>query len=677
MSFITDNNNNTTDIEYTQMTYNDYKNTVGTSIYTYYPEIAGYYKSNYTNSEKDENNYCQFISPTETIKFVPDYDNRYVDIIWLYDETDAGYLEFTENDTFKFITKLNIQKWVLVVNNELRGYSPVENNTTANQITDTLPEDFNIDNEFENVNTVYTTIFNHDFVFYDKNNDENSETPVFVNKIRPYVIMRDGDKLYLLNYKFSILATYTYNNPLSFQTLTGNNVTVGFNINDYPVIDHSIQFDERQVNLPVLNSNQRFDMINDRVIFWNNYSTSNQRIYTGYKTYRALFNVIAVLGIYFRIKNHDQLYLGYMDKSGQTTGEILTDNFETSYNYDKTNINNFTEYIPPITPDNNNDDKIDKIDYGTQTSLNINQFVSAYILDGVNLQNLANEFKNPTTPIPEGDTPFDSIISLKKYPFNVKNHTIMNQSENIILSKWDTNVSAQKINATETLINIGSFSIDRKYNNFLDYEPYTTCEIYLPFADYIPINLNKCMGSTINIDMIWDIDGNIKYLILCEDLLIGEINATLASSQILTAINSGLKSLQDLQNTVTIAGGLGGVVGSALAGSYTGVAISGLATFSGIINSIANQNTNYSTQKGQPQSDVSQKTILDFVLHITRPIVNIPKNYGSTIGYVLNETKVLSELSGFTVCDNPIINVTATDVERDEIYNALQKGVIL
>lgn len=678
MSFITDNNNNTTDIEYTQMTYNDYKNTVGTSIYTYYPEIAGYYKSNFTDTEKDENNFCQFISPTETIKFTPDYDGRYVDIIWLYDETDAGYLEFTENDSFKFITKLNIQKWILVVNNQLFGYTPVENGITANQITDTLSEDFNIDNEYENINTVYITIFNHDFVFYDKNNDENSESPVFVTKIRPYVVMRDGDKLYLLNYKFGIYAAQTFNNPLSFQTLTGYNITVGFNIDNYPVIDHTIQFDERKIDFPTLNSNQRFDMNNGRVIFWNNYSANYQRIYSGYRTYRALFNVIAVLGIYFRIKNHDNLYLGYMDRSGQTTGEILTDNFESSYNYDKTNINNFNEYTPPVTPEASDTDNIDEINYGTQTSLNINQFISAYILDGVDLQNLSNEFKNPTNEIPTGDSPFENIISLKKYPFNVLNHTITFEPSNIILSKWDTNVSAAKINATQTLINIGSFTIDRKYNNFLDYGPYTTCEIYLPFADYVPINLNKCMGNTINIEMIWDIDGNIKYLILCDNLLIAEINANIASSQILTAINSGLKSLQDLQNTITIASGLTSVAGSAVAGSPVGIVSSAISTVSGVVNAVTNQNTNYSTQKGQSQSDVSQKTILDFVLHITRPIVKIPKNYASTVGYILNDTKVLSELSGFTVCDNVIINnINCLNNEKTEIKNLLETGVIL
>lgn len=342
------------------------------------------------------------------------------------------------------------------------------------------------------------------------------------------------------------------------------------------------------------------------------------------------------------------------------------------------NDTNIHDKITIETTDVSNDDKIDNINYGTQTSLNINQFVSAYVLDGVDLQNLSNEFKNPTNEIPSGDTPFDNIISLKKYPFNVKNHVITYEPSNIILSKWDTNVSAQKINATQTLINIGSFFIDRKYNNFLDYEPYTTCEIYLPFADYVPINLNKCMGNTINIEMIWDIDGNIKYLILCEGLLIAEINANLSSSQTLTAINSGLKSLQDLQNTITIASGLTSVAGSAVAGSPIGIVSSAISTVSGVVNAVTNQNTNYSTQKGQSQSDVSQKTILDFVLHITRPIVKIPKNYASTIGYILNDTKVLSELSGFTVCDNVIINnINCLNNEKTEIKNLLESGVIL
>lgn len=377
------------------------------------------------------------------------------------------------------------------------------------------------------------------------------------------------------------------------------------------------------------------------------------------------------------LKNYSDVFLGEMLENGITTGNFLVgDEIDKSNTPNKNGSTDDINYKPIF--DVSNDDIIDNFQYGTQTSLNINQFVSSYVLDGVDLQKLSNEFKNPTNEIPSGDTPFDNIISLKKYPFNVKNHVIMYEPSNIILSKWDTNISAQKINATQTLINIGSFTIDKKYNNFLDYEPYTTCEIYLPFADYVPLNLNKCMGNTINIEMIWDIDGNIKYLILCEGLLIAEINANLSSSQTLTAINSGLKSLQDLQNTITIASGLTSVAGSAVAGAPIGIVSSAISTVSGVVNAVTNQNTNYSTQKGQSQSDVSQKTILDFILHITRPIVKIPANYASTIGYILNDTKVLSELSGFTVCDNVIINnINCLNNEKTEIKNLLESGVIL
>lgn len=428
--------------------------------------------------------------------------------------------------------------------------------------------------------------------------------------------------------------------------------------------------------------------------------TSTYINYTFKKLYKIgyVYKKLAELGLYFSgnkgvvvgsvvkylegltpetLMNRDDTYLGEMLEGGLTTGNFLRGaEIADSKSPNKTGSNVDINYKPSF--DVSNDDIIDNFQYGTQTSLNINQFVSSYVLDGVDLQKLSNEFKNPTNEIPSGDTPFENIISLKKYPFNVLNHTITFEPSNIILSKWDTNVSAPKINATQTLINIGSFTIDRKYNNFLDYEPYTSCELYLPFADYVPINLNKCMGSTIDIKMIWDIDGNIKYLILCEDLLLSEINTNIASSQILTAINSGLKSLQDVQNVFTIASGVTGMVGSAISGNVFGVVSSYVGTISGVVNAVTNQNQNYTTQKGQPQSDVSQKTILDFILHITRPIVKIPKNYASTIGHILNETKVLSELSGFTVCDNVIINnINCLNNEKAEIKNLLETGVIL
>lgn len=478
-------------------------------------------------------------------------------------------------------------------------------------------------------------------------------------------------------YKTDFLNTTEYTNQ---QYIYPSQINT--DIEFYP--DTTIQYDSNYQEILWENNNEI-------VLAKFNAQTTQYLSFVLYSYYSAqhVWRYLASFGLYFANSRDDivdilpddlhkngNIYVGEMKDNGLTTGNFLYgENLAKSKNPNITGSSDEIEYVPIF---DDNEDKIDKFEYGTQTSLNINQFVSSYVLDGVDLQNLSNEFKNPTNEIPTGDTPFDNIISLKKYPFNVKNHTITFEPSNIILSKWDTNVSASKINAAQTLINIGSFTIDRKYNNFLDYEPYTTCEIYLPFADYVPINLNKCMGSTININMIWDIDGNIKYLILCDNLLIAEINANLASSQILTAINSGLKSLQDLQNTITIASGLTSVVGSAVAGSPVGIVSSAISTVSGVVNTVTNQNTNYSTQKGQSQSDVSQKSILDFVLHITRPVVKIPKNYASTVGYILNDTKILSELSGFTVCDNVIINnINCLNNEKTEIKNLLETGVIL
>lgn len=478
-------------------------------------------------------------------------------------------------------------------------------------------------------------------------------------------------------YKTDFLNTTEYNNK---QYIYPSQINT--DIEFYP--DTTIQYDSNYQEILLENNNEivlaKFDV-----------QTSSYLSFVLYSYYSAqhVWRYLASFGLYFANSRDDieyilpddlhknsNIFVGEMRDNGLTTGNFLYgENLAKSKNPNITGTSDEIEYVPIF---DDNEDKIDKFEYGTQTSLNINQFVSSYVLDGVDLQNLSNEFKNPTNEIPTGDTPFDNIISLKKYPFNVKNHTITFESSNIILSKWDTNVSASKINAAQTLINIGSFNIDRKYNNFLDYEPYTTCEIYLPFADYVPLNLNKCMGNTINIDMIWDIDGNIKYLILCDNLLIAEINANLSNSQTLTAINSGLKSLQDLQNTITIVSGLTSIAGSVVAGSPVGIVSSAISTVSGVVNTVTNQNTNYSTQKGQCQSDVSQKSILDFVLHITRPVVKIPKNYASTVGYILNDTKILSELSGFTVCDNVIINnINCLNNEKTEIKNLLETGVVL
>lgn len=54
-------------------------------------------------------------------------------------------------------------------------------------------------------------------------------------------------------------------------------------------------------------------------------------------------------------------------------------------------------------------------------------------------------------------------------------------------------------------IDYGPLMIDHKYNNFLDYAPYTIADIYLPYVGYKQLDINRWMGRSLGVYYIIDI----------------------------------------------------------------------------------------------------------------------------------------------------------------------------
>lgn len=65
-------------------------------------------------------------------------------------------------------------------------------------------------------------------------------------------------------------------------------------------------------------------------------------------------------------------------------------------------------------------------------------------------------------------------------------------------------------------------------------------------------------------------------------------------------------------------------------------------------------------------------------LIIQRPVQSLSSNFQLEEGYPLNAKETLSDLSGMTICSNPILTgLTCTDEEKSEVYSILTSGVIL
>lgn len=207
------------------------------------------------------------------------------------------------------------------------------------------------------------------------------------------------------------------------------------------------------------------------------------------------------------------------------------------------------------------------------------------------------------------------------------------------------------------------------HGNFLDYPPYTSVSIYIPFIGIVPIDGNMVVGRTIRIYGAVDvIAGTIHYNVFVQTpskdwSLIGSYEGKCGVDIPLALDNSMQNSTNILKMAADVTMGICTKNPSSLLNVGNGI-------FTEPINNLGAQTTN--TTYYNPNS---------CALIMQSAIGFIPDNYGRTVGYMWGKSSKLSELSGLTICKNPRIgnfdDNTPTDSEREEIYSLLQSGVII
>lgn len=238
-----------------------------------------------------------------------------------------------------------------------------------------------------------------------------------------------------------------------------------------------------------------------------------------------------------------------------------------------------------------------------------------------------------------------------------------------------------------TVIDCGSITIDREElltNTFYDYSPYSTYEMFIPGCGWITLP-DTVVGRTISVSIVFDLTTcSCKGIVRSEGQLLGgsgttiaTVNGIIGSSVPLSINETGLQRAAIFNGSTQAAMALGtAFLGVGIGNPYMGA--SGVAMAAGALadNHVAG-NTTYTNTKGGATDYSVFGDGYKAVLKITRPVVEIPENYGHTVGFVVNEYGLLGDFHGFTVCVNPHIHISATSDEKEEIKRLLESGVIL
>ena len=330
--------------------------------------------------------------------------------------------------------------------------------------------------------------------------------------------------------------------------------------------------------------------------------------------------------------------------------------------------------------------------------------------------------------------PLELLDSVTVYPMDMRYQWGGESQWSRVLSSPLTTVSTKQIligNTTVTMQNLDGqihlldvysstpsyapkqLNYFQKYHCFLDYAPYCSAELYVPFCGSVSIDPELFAGHKVGV--IYDVDilsGSCKAFIMRDNLVVDTVTGNIGARVAINAQDFGQKINAEIQTNATIQAQkwkqaknyatmatttIGGLVAGTAMGGPVGGAVTGGAAFLNALNNVVStekqmQNAEYaleSTEIPFKQLLTGSGFLSQWDEFATRLMIYRPTfldrygmsdfgNYGHTVGFGCLKFDTLSNYSGLTVCSSAdLTGCSATDKEISMIKQALQTGVYL
>lgn len=293
--------------------------------------------------------------------------------------------------------------------------------------------------------------------------------------------------------------------------------------------------------------------------------------------------------------------------------------------------------------------------------------------------------------------PSEYVLSIRYYP--LKFDELLNIVDPLTRladisfgGKQYANYKALPLNRTEytPTYKATTLKIDPYYNNFADYM--TRVRIFIPYIAYRDLNVNELMGKYINVYLTFDLFNGImtSYIVKYDTLADASSNTNgvlidEASGQLGIDIPFGSTNANDIAKNIytsIIDMSLGGV--KMIAGGQAGDSKTfqqGLSGFYGGAKNIFNQQERFTGGQMAKGSYANLHAPTSIFLIYERPnLVAVNSTWVHENGYPLEETVLLSSLTGYTEVSSINFDPSGYDIYSDEIteiISLLQDGVIL
>ena len=256
------------------------------------------------------------------------------------------------------------------------------------------------------------------------------------------------------------------------------------------------------------------------------------------------------------------------------------------------------------------------------------------------------------------NSPIENILSCKLLPLSLSG-----SESPVKIGNVDMGINGNKLSKTVYRYNIGTISIPRISDmGFLNYAPYTSIIIFLPFIGFKELNTSDIMGRNVSVDYIVDvITGACKAIITVNNYQCYEFDGNCGIDIPLTAGNRSQVEMGYVKAAV-------GVV-SNIASKNIGGAIS--SSISG-----AMQQYHYSTNGSYSPATGAYEDRTCFVI-IDRPLYTEISKFGHTKGYKCQLSKTIGSLKGFvkTTENVDLSNISAPEYCKKKILDLLSSGI--
>lgn len=267
--------------------------------------------------------------------------------------------------------------------------------------------------------------------------------------------------------------------------------------------------------------------------------------------------------------------------------------------------------------------------------------------------------------------PMEAILGLSLVPFPVP----VSGVGVVSIGNLTTNVSMGKVNKQWIEVDCGSMKVNRYWGTYLDYDPYTQVEIYLPYIGTKPLRADDIMNSTISVRYIVDI---------ISGACVAEIKSSVVNSRSSVLYRfSGMCTAQLPISGNSYDNILTGVT-KLIGGAFSGLVSTGLGNPMGAVGGMESAasglidiNKPHIDRSGGVNSTSGFLSTQKPVLIFTFPRACVPANQSHYTGYPSFITENLSNLSGYTEIEKiHIEGFTGTEPELAELESLLKGGVM-